>query len=114
MSSHRICIPVYAETLSGLSEVFEGALHLADVVELRLDYLRSEDVMSAATFLKSCLANSGKPIIVTFRAFNQGGFRQLSIGERVTFWREIASALSTEDESGALLFDIELDLLERD
>jgi 3-dehydroquinate dehydratase/shikimate dehydrogenase len=74
-----ICIPVCEKDLSALRNACERASRVADVVELRLDCLKA--------IPESLLSNISRPVILTFRPSEQGGYRSLTREERLAFWK---------------------------
>ncbi len=58
----------------------------------------------STSFINSLIHTTSKPVILTYRPAEQGGFKQLSLGERLNFWEV---GLKTE----AALFDLEKDLV---
>ena len=85
-----------------MREAVERASEVADIVELRLDYLDEPD---AAIFIVRELTNrTAVPIIVTMRAPDQGGAGSHSYEERRRFW-------SRAKDLPKVLFDMELDLV---
>ena len=71
-----ICIPITASTTEKATKDIEKASTLADVIELRLDFIKNFD-------LKKLLAKKVKPVIVTNRKKEEGGKFQGSEEERV-------------------------------
>src|SRR5262245_22215481 len=103
-ASIRICIPVCQQQIERLATDWERAAKIADVVELRLDCTESS-VDELATRVSELLSQGSHPTILTLRAAEQGGQRQLSQSERIKFWNQ-------QQPSGSQLIDIELDLAE--
>lgn len=79
--SVKICVPVCEKDLDALRSACDRAAEWADVIELRLDYLAStpED-------LTDVLQTISRPVILTFRPSEQGGYRDLGVAERKAFW----------------------------
>jgi 3-dehydroquinate dehydratase/shikimate dehydrogenase len=73
---------------------------LSDVVELRLDCLEPEELVSAV----SELSKVSRPVILTFRPSEQGGYRVLDQEARTTFWRTQAA------RGDSVWWDVEFDL----
>lgn len=71
-----ICIPITAATTEKAMEDIEKASRLADVIELRLDFIKNFD-------LKRLLSKKTKPVIVTNRKKEEGDKFQGSDEERV-------------------------------
>ncbi|OYT72858.1 MAG: shikimate dehydrogenase [Chloracidobacterium sp. CP2_5A] len=100
-----ICAPIAAPTPEALFAAMAAAAATADWLELRLDALQTAAPAEASQALRQALARRTKPVVVTFRPREQGGFREIPRQERLAFWR---AALQTEAEA----FDIEADLVE--
>lgn len=98
-----VCVPVCAKSFAELAEAVERANQFADIVELRLDCLESAElVFEIENFAKRL----SRPIILTLRPSEQGGYRVLERPERDTVWRRIGVASEA-------LCDIESDLVEK-
>ncbi len=82
MNNGKICASVCAETAEELFEQIKRAEALADVIELRFDCLRENEIKNAI----ENLPKNDKPYLATFRPKEQGGKRELSLGERLKFW----------------------------
>lgn len=78
----RVCVPVCEKDLDALRSACERAVEWADFVELRLDCLNS-----TPENISELLQGLGRPVILTFRPSEQGGYRNLSREERETFWK---------------------------
>jgi 3-dehydroquinate dehydratase / shikimate dehydrogenase len=72
----------------------------ADLIELRLDCLEKNPEN-----ISQLLDTLSRPVIVTFRPFEQGGYRNLTLEERVSFWNSMAS------RGGMEWWDVEGDLV---
>ncbi|MGQ9897174.1 MAG: type I 3-dehydroquinate dehydratase [Acidobacteriota bacterium] len=99
-----ICTPVTAPTPDALRAALPAAAALADWLELRLDALQGLSVGVVLEVLRQILPHCPQPVVVTFRPREQGGFRDLSRGDRLQFWQ---AALTLP----AAAFDIETDLI---
>jgi 3-dehydroquinate dehydratase/shikimate dehydrogenase len=88
------------------------AAEFADVVELRLDCLEEEQLQIALGQLPALLGETQLPFIITNRPREQGGGRDLSHVERLSFWRELTERLRGVTERSRAFVDLELDLLE--
>lgn len=99
-----ICVPITETDPARFLAAIQEAGAQADAIELRMDYLLASD---HSFVLKSLKALSlGKPLIVTHRPKEQGGQRELSLDERLAFWREF-------NAWDAIAYaDIEFDLVE--
>lgn len=96
----RVCVPVCAKSFAELAEAYERAGKWADIVELRLDCVE-DSAFEVETFINRL----SRPLILTFRPAEQGGYRTLGRPEREAFWKRDWSL------SGNSLFDIEADLV---
>ena len=99
----RICVPLRAETFGELERAIASAAQVADIIEIRLDALREQELPVAQQHLDKLILQSKVPVIVTFRPSEQGGYRELSIAERRQFWNVAGRTQNA-------LFDIEKDL----
>ena len=61
-----ICIPIVAKNLDDAVKDMAEASRFADIIELRIDYMKQPD-------LKSLLERRTKPVIVTNRPVREGG-----------------------------------------
>jgi len=95
----HVCVPVCEKDLNALENACERAVEWADVVELRLDCLdgRLEDV-------SRIVSNLSRPVILTFRPAEQGGYRKLTREVREAFWGNEAT------RGEAVWWDLEADL----
>ncbi len=91
MNNGKICVSICAETADEMIENIRRAEKFADVVEVRFDCLRTEELDPLLP--RSCpgpknviVESAAKPIISTFRPKEQGGHRDLSMSERKNFW----------------------------
>lgn len=91
----RICVPVCEKDFSALRDACERASQWADVVELRLDCLDA--------IPESLLSNISRPVILTFRPSEQGGYRKLNRDERLAFWK-------TAPRGEGVWWDVESDI----
>ncbi len=103
MNNGKICVSVCAETADEFIENIKRAEELADIVELRFDYLSKSELETALE--KTCNLKSGKKFLLTFRPKEQGGNQPLSKSEREQFWR-------SRSDFCANWADVELDLVE--
>src|SRR6266704_2904398 len=105
-SAKRICVPVTVERVSELPSAVNRAAESADIVELRLDYLREDERQSLIGKLPFLLTQSLRPFILTFRPVEQGGQTCMDLSHRLEFWFQI---LKTAD----CYFDLEFDVVEQ-
>jgi 3-dehydroquinate dehydratase / shikimate dehydrogenase len=79
--SARVCVPVCEKDLDTLWNACERAAELADWIELRLDCLEE---------IPDNFKEITRPLILTFRPSEQGGYRELTREQRKGFWSAIA------------------------
>ena len=84
----HICVPVCEGRAVDLRGALERACLVADVVELRLDYLQGDELFKALSNLPSLISASARPVIVTLRPVGQGGRREMDNLTRLIFWVE--------------------------
>ncbi|HET6854703.1 MAG TPA: type I 3-dehydroquinate dehydratase, partial [Pyrinomonadaceae bacterium] len=82
--------------LDALRSACERATEWADIVELRLDCLEEKP--------ENLLSDISRPVILTFRPSEQGGYRSLTREVRLAFWK--TRALSGE----GVWWDVEYDV----
>jgi 3-dehydroquinate dehydratase/shikimate dehydrogenase len=92
VNNGKLCISICVETTDELRENLRRAEELADVIEVRFDCLRKEDLETllwpwpSPRPLDKIKTTTLKPIISTFRSKEQGGRRLLEFNERSSFW----------------------------
>jgi 3-dehydroquinate dehydratase / shikimate dehydrogenase len=96
----KICVSVAAPTVDEMIEGIRRAESCADVVEVRVDYLSSDD----ATRLIGQLPAIGVPYLFTFRPADAGGHRKITLGENLKFWERLFNTVH-----GEFLIDIHSD-----
>ncbi len=96
----RVCVPVCEKDLSAFKSACERAIEWADIVELRLDCLKPQDLSAVVSNLSSV----SRPVILTFRPSEQGGCRDLTREDRLAFWKTQAARGDT------IWWDVEGDL----
>ena len=101
----KICVPVCVRSANELPDAIKRASEIADVIELRLDYLAEDEREPALTYLKAWLSRGEKEVILTFRSAEQGGQTTFDQNTRLRFWTSLINL------SGSALFDLELDLV---
>ena len=79
------------------------AADVADVIELRVDCLSEQDVSKFVERVGQIIEGARRPVIITFRPEEEGGYRALTITERKEFWQSMKP-------SPKVLFDIEYEL----
>lgn len=88
------------KNLDALRSACERAIEWAGFVELRLDCLEDEPAN-----ISEVLQSLGRPVILTLRPSEQGGYRKLSLEEREAFWR-------TAPRGESIWWDVEGDLVQ--
>lgn len=87
-SSARICVPVCERRAIDLRQAVMRAGLVADIIELRLDYLQGDELFKALRNLPALISASTRPVIVTLRPIEQGGHREMDNLTRIIFWVE--------------------------
>jgi 3-dehydroquinate dehydratase/shikimate dehydrogenase len=103
-----ICAPITEVSPESFLAKIHEAEKIADVIELRFDYLPAEALPQLIVNLSSRIARVSKPLILTFRPREQGGNRDLSLRDRRDFWR----GLPPEIVNSIAFADFEFDLVE--
>lgn len=96
----RVCVPVCEKEVGALRDACERAVEWADLIELRLDCLETQPEN-----ISELLASLSRPVILTFRPSEQGGYRNPTREERKTFWK-------TAPRADDIWWDVEGDLLD--
>lgn len=91
----KVCVSVAARTVSEMISKAERAAQIADVIEIRFDALDISEVEKCVAEISA--GNFGKPLLATFRPFEQGGRREISFDERLNFWRKFADKFEFVD-----------------
>jgi 3-dehydroquinate dehydratase / shikimate dehydrogenase len=84
----RICVPVCETRAIELRQAMTRACEVADIIELRLDYLQGDELFKALRSLPALISQSPRPVIVTLRPAEQGGQREMDNLTRIIFWVE--------------------------
>ncbi|HMJ08237.1 MAG TPA: shikimate dehydrogenase [Pyrinomonadaceae bacterium] len=96
MNNTKICISVCARRLDELVWKISEAAAFADVIEIRFDCLDENELDTAELSgqLRQRLSKPGSqvPRLFTFRPSEQGGRREITRGERLSFWNSVATA----------------------
>ncbi len=106
----KICIPVVARNIEEIKKQGRSVMFTpADIIEWRIDYLMNVTdiayVLTAMKKLKECI--EGKPILVTFRTFKEGGKCKITVEQYTAIYMAVI-------ESGlADMIDIEFFLGEK-
>jgi 3-dehydroquinate dehydratase/shikimate dehydrogenase len=106
LERHRICISICERTVNALAKAIANAAQAADLVEIRLDCIASEDLKSSFDQISQLLSNPSIPAILTFRPAEQGGASDAGYGARYAFWKEQGLRLPH-------LCDLEIDVAEQ-
>jgi 3-dehydroquinate dehydratase/shikimate dehydrogenase len=80
----RICAVIAEETMQAAQAAIKKATAVADMIELRLDYLADLD-LADPTKLGALLAARPLPTIITFRAAREGGRKHIEDRARLRF-----------------------------
>ncbi|HKF58250.1 MAG TPA: shikimate dehydrogenase [Blastocatellia bacterium] len=78
----RICAVIAEDTVAGARAALERAAPVADLAELRLDYLRDFDFSGTAA-LQCLLDQKPLPVIITCRSFEEGGNQRIDDDLRI-------------------------------
>jgi 3-dehydroquinate dehydratase/shikimate dehydrogenase len=111
----RICVPVCVSHGRELSEAVARAAEVGDMVELRFDCLKDEQLNASLRYLPSIMKELDQTAIFTFRPSQQGGNRDLSFTEREQYWTGMFWSsdwcwVTSDDQSYEPFFaDLELD-----
>ena len=104
MNNGKICVSVCAQTADELIKQLRRAEKLADVVEIRLDCLKFDQIGATLDQLKS-----DKTILLTIRPESQGGKAKYNIQDRVSLWT--AYAMNQQIDHKVIWIDHETDLI---
>jgi 3-dehydroquinate dehydratase/shikimate dehydrogenase len=99
-----ICIPLKEQSFESLSAAIQKASATADLIELRLDGLPHGELRRTVEQIDSLLAQTNKPVVLTLRTQEQGGYRTIDQSERSECWNKLFATKRT-------LFDLEEDLV---
>ena len=108
MNKGKLCISIGAKNSEELFEKIVRAEELADVIEVRFDYVESDERLEIARRISA----TGKNFILTFRPAEQGGFRELDVPVRKEFWHSVPSSKWADVEPD-LVEDVEARGFER-
>ncbi|MBK6722212.1 MAG: type I 3-dehydroquinate dehydratase [Acidobacteria bacterium] len=90
MNNGKICVSVCAETADKTIENIKRAEEFADVVEVRFDCLRGEELTKFQFQIADLKFE--KPLLATFRSPEQGGQGSATLTERREFWALIGGS----------------------
>ena len=85
MNNGKICVAVCAETADEMIENIKRAEEFADVIEVRFDCLRPEQIEDLSAKIERSIF--AKLLLATFRSPEQGGKSAATIDERTAFWQ---------------------------
>ncbi len=103
-----LCVPVGAPHANELSSAARRAAQVADIIELRLDYLTEAELEEVtSSFLQTLVASLARPLIITLRSVEEGGRGEFTLSQRLRFWRRIFG----QTQPTNLFFDLEYELL---
>src|SRR5260370_38188197 len=108
-NSPQICVPVCVRRASELADAIARAAEVADIIELRLDYLTEAELAQGSKEILAALAAKARPMILTLRPAEYGGARPISVEDRLSC-RINEPWAPTSREHGADYWDLELDL----
>ncbi len=86
MNNGKICVSVCAETVDEFIKKIERAAEIADVIELRIDCLRSRINGKLLDGINKTRKSFIGKLLVTYRPKSQGGKADLTFQEREEFW----------------------------
>jgi 3-dehydroquinate dehydratase/shikimate dehydrogenase len=104
----RICVPVCVSRVSELPNAVRVASAVADIVEVRLDYLSESELNKSVSDIRRVLESRERPIILTLRPAEYGGRRAISVADRLFFRIQNAPLVRAREPSD--YWDLELDL----
>ena len=81
----RICVPVCERNLTAMKQAAVRASQIGDLVELRLDYLETDELRKSRPDITELLTEL-RETIVTFRPAEEGGRQPLERADRIVFW----------------------------
>jgi 3-dehydroquinate dehydratase / shikimate dehydrogenase len=87
MKMGKVCASVSAETSRDAISQICKAEEFADLIEIRFDHLRDDELPLLLEYLRS--NGAVKPLIATYRAPGQGGRGPASANERKEFWKRL-------------------------
>jgi 3-dehydroquinate dehydratase/shikimate dehydrogenase len=89
----KICAVIAEDTVAGAKAALDRAASVADLAELRLDYLRDFDFSSLAG-LRALLDRKPLPVIITCRSAEEGGNQRIEDHVRIPLLVEGARSLA--------------------
>lgn len=85
MNNGKICVSVCAETAADMIAKIEQAQEFADIIEVRFDCLRRDQVAILVSGISNLKIRA--KLLATFRSSEQGGHTSATFDERNEFWR---------------------------
>ncbi|MEJ7847213.1 MAG: shikimate dehydrogenase [Pyrinomonadaceae bacterium] len=82
MDKGKICVSVCCQNAQDLAESIRRAEEFSDVIEVRFDGMNTDELPAAFAAL-----DSTKPLLLTYRPKEQGGFADADLAERIEFWK---------------------------
>lgn len=101
-----ICVSICERDWPSVARAVRDAGSGVGIVEIRLDCL-APDASKNLDELRKLISTSSQPIILTFRAVEQGGRSTVGVDERLQFWRSGGLQLPSK------FVDLELDIAEQ-
>lgn len=95
MKTGRICASISGESSAEVIEKIRKAGSKVDLIEIRLDHLRSNELPQLIAHLRA--EAPGRKVIATFRAAEQGGRGPSSAAERKELWNSAADVFWAVD-----------------
>jgi 3-dehydroquinate dehydratase/shikimate dehydrogenase len=89
----RVCAVIAEESVAAAKAALNLAAPIADLAELRLDYLRDFD-FSSVTALRCLFENKPLPVIITCRSLEEGGNQRIDDNLRIPLLVEGARTLA--------------------
>src|SRR5438093_3535868 len=105
----RICVPVCGSRASELPGAIKRAAEVADIIELRLDYMSASELAQGSKEIWAAVVSTKQSMILTLRPAEYGGARAISVEDRL-FCRINEVWASELRKGGADFWDLELDL----
>jgi 3-dehydroquinate dehydratase/shikimate dehydrogenase len=91
----KICVSVCAETADEMIANIKRAEKLADLIEVRFDFLAHKEIDAAIVMAVD--GGFKKPLVATYRDPAEGGHGSASFEDRVEFWNKIPKHFGTGD-----------------
>jgi 3-dehydroquinate dehydratase/shikimate dehydrogenase len=109
----RIIASVVEPTPERVMARVASVSEVADGIEIRLDALGLSPAGDPTSLLTRILEATAKPIILTYRPREEGGYAEASLTDRWRLWSKvIAWAERREQVCARLLYDLEVDIAE--